>query len=73
MVFKDRGSNPLPTELKRRNMVYEFKPLEVIDPITGQKKILSVKEQEELLEKGICLNPKSSQKIPSSKRIKNGK
>lgn len=36
-----------------------FKKLEVIDPLTGKKRILSAEEQERMLEKGILLSPKS--------------
>lgn len=40
-----------------------FKPKKVIDPLTGEERILTPEEQEELLEKGIF--------IDSAKDIKN--
>jgi hypothetical protein len=34
-----------------------FSPIEVIDPITGEKRTLSSEEQEILLESGVILAP----------------
>lgn len=33
-----------------------FKPCKIIDPITGDERILSAEEQEDMLEKGIILD-----------------
>ncbi len=43
-------------------MATPFKPIEVTDPITGEKKILTPEEVEELLEKGVFLGPASDNK-----------
>jgi len=40
-------------------MTQIFEPLEIIDPLTGQKRVLSPEEQEELLEAGIIIGPVS--------------
>ena len=34
-----------------------FKPIEIIDPLTKQRRIVSVEEQEEMLEKGVLVAP----------------
>ena len=44
-----------------------FEPKKIIDPLTGKEKILTPKEQEELLEKGIFID------FTEDKKDKNGK
>ena len=34
-----------------------FKPIRIIDPLTGKEKIVDENEQEEMLEKGILIAP----------------
>lgn len=34
-----------------------FKPIKVIDPFTGKKRVLSPEEQELMLEKGMLIDP----------------
>lgn len=50
-----------------------FKPIEIIDSLTGQKRILSAEEQEEMLEKGIWIGNLQASTPAPQKENNNGK
>ena len=41
------------TEQKTKDSKLLFRPVEITDPLTGKKRVISAEEQEELLEKGV--------------------
>lgn len=44
-----------------------FKPKKVKDPLTGKERVLSPEEQEELLEKGVFIDPAEDKKKSKGK------
>jgi len=47
---------------------FVFEPVEAVDPLTGEKRLLSAKEQEEMLERGILVsNPKKTDRGETEK------